>query len=1175
MSASRTDRTKSVEDRSHTWLTPLVGMGLWLASVAVMTCLVSAVVWWERSANGPVAVIPNQGLWGLPEQKSAALRQVFDGRPRVVDHLRKDEIEAYLTDLVKPEEKKSSKWRGACDGERFRQRVVKSNYVQSLPRKERKVVASKPFDDFWVEGPSQFEHLKFVHICPATEFGQNGTSKPLDDEVLVFTYGRRGYHDWEPVVFWVHGPVGDLKLSDWEFVGSGIAESEHAGFYEAATRDPAAEELFSYYRYVREIDGLSYSDSEKFEQTMKLAEACQVPQAWEDLARYILMVRWSNWSRNDDVCRLADQVKNPERIPGILALHASSNSRLDQEDRALALIAQSENVIGFRPDLSELRARLLSNRRRDEALAEWQRLVDFDSSDVSHLSQLFQLLPKARKFEVIERIKSQSDSATLSLNFAQYNSYRLPLPMFQELSRHVDSVSPDSNEAFEIKVLQLRSQKDFAAAAQLNREAAERETDPQLKRTRWASFLIDMHSAGEVLAGFEAHPDPKAAFITLVRGLEEGEASLSIDELPPILAAYRKQQPDDPWLTFYEGYYAADQQDYQQADERYLEAERLALQVKEDKESDHPAKDDEVDDEENDPEHLLSMICRERCRTRYELGDDVELLTHYPKSEDAFRALAEKAVGYRHWAVLNRINQAFRQDDPANPWLAHYSVRLAIANQEFPTARSQLKDMEAREAEVPILKYFRHQLQRELVAAENPDPLRRFELSEDRSAAFQQISDALLDEQDWASFEKLCLRHPDGPDSPDVALARLEQAWRRDHAKVVQLLTPWPEKTFSKKRYHAPTWRDRLVRSFLRLQRRDEALAISQDAKQRFGEIWPMIMTCVANRDVEKLEQLLSDDESAVDQWRFRNLADDPELRPLLLDDAFADFRNRHAFDLPDYEYSPTLILLLKKPVEITAEWLSSRLSEPKTPESSLQISRVSATRFVVSWNQMRFLLTAVAEPCFAAEVLADPAITKHLPDLVPETRELFAKQQACWQIVSLGDANGDEWNSAEHQCRQFAAKLLSDDIVGIAYRPWLSTMTTVIPFDWTQAGPLSGHQPLVELNRNAVILHNRQPRPLKLDDEKRQLLKAMADKPDTDLLKRVIASVQLTGGDHPWHEDFELLEVKLQQYGDLEIIAKYCGPDYSNSLGELRSGIRYLIPLERIIDIRQQELAR
>jgi hypothetical protein len=61
----------------------------------------------------------------------------------------------------------------------------------------------------------------------------------------------------------------------------------------------------------------------------------------------------------------------------------------------------------------------------------------------------------------------------------------------------------------------------------------------------------------------------------------------------------------------------------------------------------------------------------------------------------------------------------------------------------------------------------------------------------------------------------------------------------------------------------------------------------------------------------------------------------------------------------------------------------------------------------------------------------------------------------------------------------------------------------------------------------------------------------------------------------HTWHEDFELLDVKLQRYGELEIIAKYCGPDYSYSLGELRSGIRYLIPLERIIDISQKELDR
>lgn len=397
---------------------------------------------------------------------------------------------------------------------------------------------------------------------------------------------------------------------------------------------------------------------------------------------------------------------------------------------------------------------------------------------------------------------------------------------------------------------------------------------------------------------------------------------------------------------------------------------------------------------------------------------------------------------------------------------------------------------------------------------------------------------------------------------------RLEQAWRQDPAKVVQLLTPWPQKVFAKDRYQAPVWRDRLLRSLLRLQQHDQAMAVAQDAKQRFGEVWPLFLTYVANRDSEKIELLMSAEDSAVDLWRFRNLSNDQELRPLLDDGAFASFRDRHAFDLTVYAYHPSLTILLNKPSEITEEWLSARLGEPGTPTSSVQISRVSANRFVVCWNQSRFLLTSIAEPYFSPKILTDPAVTKHLPDMAPETVTLFERQQSYWQIVSLSE--GERWNLSDHQCRQFAAKLLNEDVVGVACRTWVSTAVTVLPLDAAQAGKLSGNQPLIELDRNAVILHDRRVHPPKLADEKRRTLLAIAARTPDEATKQIIATVQLAGGDDPWLEKFQLVELRLQRYGELEIIAQYLGQDYSNSLPELRAGIRYHIPLAQVIDITQ-----
>jgi hypothetical protein len=128
------------------------------------------------------------------------------------------------------------------------------------------------------------------------------------------------------------------------------------------------------------------------------------------------------------------------------------------------------------------------------------------------------------------------------------------------------------------------------------------------------------------------------------------------------------------------------------------------------------------------------------------------------------------------------------------------------------------------------------------------------------------------------------------------------------------------------------------------------------------------------------------------------------------------------------------------------------------------------------------------------------------------------------------------------------------------------------LPLDSTHAEELSGYRPLIELNENAVILHRRGPQPTKLAEEKRQSLRAMfGTTPTDDPAKRIVVTVQFTGGDRPWLEKFRMLEIRKQQYGQFEIVAEYHGQDYSGTLPELRGGIRYIVPLDKVLDFVEE----
>ncbi|MFM9961153.1 MAG: hypothetical protein ACKV2Q_07995 [Planctomycetaceae bacterium] len=1150
------------------WLTPLVGMGLWLASVAVLTGLVSGVLWTLQGSGVPTQAELDRWQWGSREQKLATLREAYSGRRPVITDPRRDEIEKFLKELTKSESSVGEgPWIDALDEVRFRRRMLDSPWGRSLSWFERRQFTALPISNYSVVTPNQMHDIKLLHIAPAAG----------GDETLVFTLAQQEYHDAEPMLFWLSKSSGSWKLVDWEWVDSGWTESEASAHWIVMSEDPLGGGYERAMLSVREADSFDYTKKDEYEQKLREAENCGVPSAAADYTRYLIMHRWSNRNRPEEVLRLSASVLEPDRVPGVHLLRALACQRLGKTDEAFAALDRLEQLVGFRPRVVQARAYLFHQaRRRGDALTQWRRLADFDPGDASSLSELLELLPKSQRSEVIDRIKTHSEPLKLAAEIVQFNRSELDERLLQDLSQFAQSLAPESAEARQIEIARLEIQDQYAAAAALSRQAAERESDKVKQQSHWYSYLTQMHRAGELVRGFAAHPDPKVAFHILVGGLDDNESIIDLADLPPLLAAYRAMQPDDPWLSYYEGYYAAQKQRFAEADRRFAEAERL---LPPSKPAVKPAaklaaklaaagvatpEDEEgKEDEDGELDGLRELLRDQRCRAQYELGQAVEALDEYKHHESAYQSLARLAVQYCHWNLLNQLNQSFASKQPQSLWLTYYEARYLLAIHNFKAVRLHVRLLNARQKEAPGIEYYTEQLELELLLKEVPDPIAAYQRSKDHATTFHRLSQKMLDEHDWDHFDKLCQINRVGSNSPEVVRARLEQAWRqRDDLGLIRLLIPWPTPAFVQRNYLEGIWRERLVRSLLRQNRWDEAHQFAQEAYQRHEEPWPLVMTEVARNDVAAIAQRLSEDESFAESWTHRDFATDPFLRAVLLDDTFAELRQQQLFALPNYRDGETLTLLLSQPLELSESWLRNRLGQPGLPP---EIQIASETRASVTWEGRRFELLAMPTPYFSAEDVEHlvPPSSRRLPS--NDRYEVFLRQRAHLLIVPLRDDRDEPWNSPTISVRELGAKLMSRETIGVVYDQSTNSSSFLAAISSSNAKGLASRRPLSEINPSGFVLRARDY-DFQLPPEEQQTLRKRVESNRAEANSPpLLVEVRMLDAPIPMLESFRVSDIRRHRFGGYELIAEYAGSTPSPHFPELRPGLKFIIPLHQV----------
>lgn len=261
---------------------------------------------------------------------------------------------------------------------------------------------------------------------------------------------------------------------------------------------------------------------------------------------------------------------NPD-MPALDFLYGVVYNQTGRPGEALTHLKKYRDLLGDDPDLSlQLGVALSRLGRAAEAVPHLRQALDEDPGFVDALLELRRALPRGQKAELRRR----------------YAALPQAHQFFEELA--LDALRDRDAEAVRLYAAVLRGQGlndpvmdacearakaqagQLEAAAALFKRAMDNMRDGQARKNYTREFVLDLVDAGQAVRAYALVPDRDEAFPLLAQELFNNRDT---DALRELIAARRRDRPDDPWAHFYSGELLADAKEYDRADKEFAAAQ--------------------------------------------------------------------------------------------------------------------------------------------------------------------------------------------------------------------------------------------------------------------------------------------------------------------------------------------------------------------------------------------------------------------------------------------------------------------------------------------------------------------------------------------------------------------------------------------------------------------------
>ena len=657
----------------------------------------------------------------------------------------------------------------------------------------------------------------------------------------------------EPVVWWVTSQDDQLLIYDWCQLDLGLRTTdEDVEVIDAALNfhddgyEKYSDLCYEYLDTAAESE-LGYIERRaKVREILRRMEQISVPSKLVPSVKLIIAQRWGIEGEYDESLRMFKRMGDMRQTPGWYKL--AGNAYFEQNDFSNAA-QQYQKYRGILGDRRHVLQRLATcyqksgdvEAERDTRLLSVRFLTTYSSTE---LLRLLSLVNNAKATEILNDVRAQQGDELLISTLSTAKAIPYYWKELRQINDHLKAADPKSRVASISQLYEALTRDDPQIDPQWVVTALNPDDDQDDTFSSYDLwYTVAENNPNDLLQTFQKTGCLKDS-LQVIKEIYDNEGA--IDDKLMLLVADMATKKHPQWYLPY--LIKGNLKWEQNQPEAALESGNKALELFEKFEG---ASEDE-DKHEDHSSYLENSISSLRLWALYELG----------KQKQAHElAIAKKLVpsliNLKHQAKdFDGLEQLLSELDPDDPLIVLERARTNHRNGKPEQAIEQLANHINKLDSDPANSYGPVAAEYQLAqwCKESDDPLKLYELCPS-SVRFREAFRDLLDQKRWQKCEQALERAAKKLSKDERLSSQIRLAWaQKDYQKVCNLAQSRENLADS---YAHQDCFQHMVRSAIRTDKRELALAIALEAKEKFSNKTIALTAAIAADKIDIARPLL------------------------------------------------------------------------------------------------------------------------------------------------------------------------------------------------------------------------------------------------------------------------------------------------------------------------------
>lgn len=208
----------------------------------------------------------------------------------------------------------------------------------------------------------------------------------------------------QPFRLWLQQRGRAWSVVDWEAVSEGKSESAQWAGAQRTSQDYLGSMYAASIDAMRQADDrFSRGDVSGAVQVLGTADQRSLPSYLSKQVQLAVATRFHRYGQHQSALDCLTSMEFQDQVPGVFVIQALCYQALGEPAKAIESAMHYEQLCGFSPDVVRAKAlSLIQLEKKDEATAEFQRLLEFDPTDQAASMQLAALRPAGEQPKVPE-----------------------------------------------------------------------------------------------------------------------------------------------------------------------------------------------------------------------------------------------------------------------------------------------------------------------------------------------------------------------------------------------------------------------------------------------------------------------------------------------------------------------------------------------------------------------------------------------------------------------------------------------------------------------------------------------------------------------------------------------------------------------------------------------------